>query len=124
MKQANTRSAYRVRRHKRIRKQVIGTAERPRLSIYRSLLSMYAQLIDDARGVTLVGISGTGTLTTTADAGERKGKVKLAYLLGHEIALKAKEKNITHVVFDRGGFTYHGRIAAFADGARDGGLKF
>ncbi len=124
MKQANTRSAYRVRRHKRIRKQVIGTALRPRLSVYRSLLSMYGQLIDDTKSVTIAGVSSTGTLATTADAGERKGKTKLAYLLGHEIALKAKEKNITEVVFDRGGFTYHGRIAAFADGARDGGLIF
>ena len=124
MKQANTRSAYRVRRHKRIRKQVIGTAERPRLSVYRSLLGMYGQLIDDSQNLTLVGVSSTGTLTTKADAGDRKGKTKVAYLLGQEIAFKAKEKNITEVVFDRGGFTYHGRIAAFADGARDGGLTF
>ena len=107
-----------------IRTKITGTAERPRLSVYRSLLSMYGQLIDDTKSVTLAGVSSTGTLTTTADAGDRKGKTKLAYLLGHEIALKAKEKNITHVVFDRGGFTYHGRIAAFADGARDGGLTF
>lgn len=122
MKQASTRNAYRLRRHLRLRKRVIGTAEKPRLSVFRSLRGMYAQLIDDAKSVTVVGVSSTATLS--GDAGERTGKVKVAYLLGKALAEKAKEKNITTVVFDRGGFAYRGRVAAFADGARDGGLQF
>jgi large subunit ribosomal protein L18 len=122
MKQAQTRNAYRVRRHLRLRKKVTGTAERPRLSVFRSLLSMYAQLIDDTASKTLIGVSSKMPLS--GDAGDRVGKVKQAYLLGRTLAEQAKEKQITTVVFDRGGFNYRGRIAAFADGARDGGLIF
>lgn len=124
MKLATTRNAYRVRRHLRVRARVTGTAERPRLSVFRSIRGMYGQLIDDKTSVTLVGLSSTSDIDLTRDAGERKGKVKVSYLLGLTLAEKAKEKNITTVVFDRGGFSYQGRVAAFADGARDGGLKF
>ncbi len=122
MKQARTSNAYRLRRHARIRATISGTAERPRLSVYRSLLGMYAQLIDDTTSTTVVGVSSKEKFS--GDAGERTGKVKLAYLLGKALAEKAKEKNITTVVFDRGGFAYQGRVAAFAEGARDGGLNF
>ena len=124
MKLATTRTAYRKRRHVRVRARVIGTAERPRLSVFRSIRGMYGQLIDDSNSKTLVGISSTSDIDTTRDAGERKGKIKIAYLLGLTLAEQAKEKNITTVVFDRGGFSYQGRVAAFADGARDGGLQF
>ena len=124
MKQATTRNAYRIRRHVRVRARVSGTTERPRLSVFRSLRGMYGQLIDDTRSVTLVGVSSTSDIDMAQDAGDRKGKVKVAYLLGLTLAAKAKEKNITTVVFDRGGFNYTGRVSAFADGARDGGLQF
>lgn len=124
MKQDSSRNAYRVRRHIRLRKRVVGTAERPRLSVFRSLRDMYAQFIDDERSLTILGVSTNSAAELTGDAGARTGKAKAAYLLGLLAATKAKEKNITQVVFDRGGFTYHGRIAAFADGARDGGLQF
>lgn len=124
MKQATTRNAYRLRRHARVRARVTGTQDRPRLAVFRSLKGMYGQLIDDTKSVTLVGVSATSKIDTTLDAGERKGKTKIAYLLGRAVALQAKEKNITSVVFDRGGFSYTGRVAAFADGARDGGLLF
>lgn len=124
MKLASTRNAYRVRRHLRVRARVTGTAERPRLSVFRSLRGMYGQLIDDTQSVTLVGVSSTSDIDLTRECGDRKGKVKVAYLLGLTVAEKAKEKNISAVVFDRGGFSYQGRVAAFADGARDGGLQF
>ncbi len=124
MKQATTRNAYRVRRHKRVRARVTGTASRPRLSVFRSLNGVYGQLIDDTKSVTLVGVASSSAIDMNAPAGERKGKVKIAYLLGMALAAKAKEKNITSVVFDRGGFSYQGRVAAFAEGARDGGLQF
>ncbi len=124
MKQATTRNAYRLRRHARVRARVTGTPTRPRLAVFRSLKGMYGQLIDDTRSVTLVGVSTTSKIDTTPDAGERKGKIKVAYLLGRTLAAQAKEKKITEVVFDRGGFSYAGRVAAFADGARDGGLQF
>ncbi|MFH1092828.1 MAG: 50S ribosomal protein L18 [Candidatus Omnitrophota bacterium] len=111
----------RVKRHKRIRKKITGTKERPRLSIYRSLKNIYAQLIDDENSATL--------LTCSTQQKELKEKVKAnninaAALLGEFIAKEAKVKGIETVVFDRGGYLYHGRIKAVAEAARKGGLKF
>jgi large subunit ribosomal protein L18 len=113
----------RERRHARVRARVSGTAERPRLSVHRSLAGMYAQLIDDVSGKTLLA-AHTKTTKLTGDAGERKGKVRESYLLGKHLAESAKAKGIVAVVFDRGAYQYHGRVAAFAEGARDGGLAF
>jgi large subunit ribosomal protein L18 len=113
----------RDRRRIRIRARVIGTAKKPRLNVFRSLRGFYAQLIDDSSGKTLAAIHSK-TAKVTGDAGERKGKVAEAYLLGKVLAEKAKVKSVETVVFDRAGYNYHGRVKAFADGAREGGLKF
>ncbi len=109
----------RLRRHKRVRKNISGTAERPRLDVFRSLNHIYAQIIDDTKGVTLAaasslekGFEGSG------------GNVEGAKKVGEMIAKKALEKGIKEVVFDRGGYIYHGRVAALAEGAREGGLQF
>lgn len=105
----------------RIRKKVNGTFERPRLVVYRSNLHLYAQIVDDGAGKTLVA---TSTLTLSKSQ-EKVGCNKSgAELVGKEIARLAKEKNIDRVVFDRNGYLYHGRIKAVADGAREGGLEF
>ena len=110
-------------RHKRaatIRKRVAGDADRPRLSVYRSLNHIYAQVIDDATGKTLASAS-----TLSAELKDGKGKKsELAKEVGKLVAKKCVEKQIEAVVFDRNGFNYHGRIAAVAEGAREGGLKF
>jgi large subunit ribosomal protein L18 len=116
------RHERRLRRHRRVRKKVSGTAERPRLVVYRSLTSIEAQLVDDLQGVTLLGIS-----TNAADVkseGAELSKSEKGRLAGKLLAQRALEKGITRVVFDRGGFLYHGRVKAFADGAREGGLEF
>jgi large subunit ribosomal protein L18 len=107
--------------HERIRKKVRGTAERPRLNIYRSLNHMYVQVIDDLNGKTLVAAS-----TAEGKQGERRsgGNVASAKALGKAIAERAKEKGVTKVVFDRGGYIYHGRVKALADAAREAGLQF
>jgi large subunit ribosomal protein L18 len=109
----------RLRRHKRVRKNISGTAEQPRLDVFRSLNHIYAQIIDDTKGVTLAaasslekGFEGSG------------GNCEGAKKVGEMIAKKALEKGIKTVVFDRGGYIYHGRVAALADGAREGGLDF
>lgn len=106
----------RVRRHRRIRAKVSGTMECPRLAIFKSLNYIYAQLIDDAKGATLAAISDMGIKATT--------KTERARLAGAALAGAAKSKGITAVVFDRGGFIYTGRVRAFAEGARAGGLVF
>ncbi len=113
----------RQRRHNRVRAVVSGTADRPRLHVHRSLTGMYVQLIDDASSKTLLSVNSKKD-ATKGDAGERKGKVAVAYILGKILAEKAKEQNITKVVFDRSGHRYMGRVQAVADGARDGGLQF
>lgn len=118
-----TKSIRRARRHARVRANVAGTADRPRLSVFRSLDGIFAQLVDDAAGRTLVS-AGVKDVDAKTDAGERKGKVADAYRVGHAIAKKAHEKKITAAVYDRGGYRYHGRVQAVADGARDGGLSF
>lgn len=120
-KQVN-RKAERLKRRLRIRKKVTGTPERPRLSIYRSLNHIYAQIIDDTSGVTLVSASTMesdvkGKLETSGDAGA-------AQVVGKAIAEKAAAKGINQVVFDRGGNIYHGRVRALADAAREAGLNF
>jgi large subunit ribosomal protein L18 len=110
------------RRHRRIRKQVVGTSERPRLSVRRSLKNLFIQVVDDTKGMTLVSAS------TAEKSFQQKaaygGNVKAAALLGEIVAARAKDKNIARVVFDRGGYDYHGRIKAFAEAARKGGLEF
>lgn len=108
-------------RQERIRKKIAGTPEKPRLSIFRSLNHFHAQIIDDRGGKTLIGAS-----TQVKDLGLQKsgGNVKGAFELGKIVAQKALQNNIKQVVFDRSGFLYHGRVKAFADGAREGGLKF
>ncbi len=112
----------RIRRHSRVRNKLVGTVERPRLSIYRSLTHMYAQIIDDQKGVTLVSAN---TMEKALEA-SLKGKTKLeqAYIVGQELAKRAKQKGIENVVFDRSGYIYTGRIKKVADGARDAGLQF
>ena len=112
----------REKRAKRVRKKVYGTAESPRLTVYRSLKNVYVQLVDDTKGVSLVGLSSSGK-----ELHEQKidgGKTGIAKMTGKLVAEKAKEKGITKVVFDRNGYIYHGRVKAVAEGAREGGLKF
>lgn len=111
----------RIKRHARVRAKVIGTSKCPRLAVYRSLSAIHAQLIDDGKGKTLVSLI---TKKLAGDAGERKGKIADSYLGGKALAEAAIAKKIKQVVFDRGGFRYHGRVQAFAEGARAGGLKF
>jgi large subunit ribosomal protein L18 len=104
----------------RIRKTVKGTAERPRLSVFRSNKQIYAQLIDDVQGVTLASVS-----SAAKEMSANKGpKVDLAREVGKKLAEKAVQSGIKAVVFDRGGYLYHGRVKALADGAREGGLQF
>jgi large subunit ribosomal protein L18 len=112
------RNEVRQRVHARIRERMSGTAQRPRLNVYRSLNHLYTQLIDDAAGVTLVSAS---TLASKLPTG---GNVAAAKELGKLIAQKAQEKGIKKVIFDRGGYLYHGRIKALADSAREAGLEF
>ncbi|KJU81548.1 Ribosomal protein L18, bacterial [Candidatus Magnetobacterium bavaricum] len=118
----NEKIYLRQKRHDRVRKKVEGTTQRPRLSVYKSLNHMYAQLINDAEGVTLVCAS-TLEKTLRTETGH-KGNVVAAKKVGALIAQKAKEKGITKVVFDKGGFKYHGRVKALADAARESGLEF
>ncbi len=113
----------RDKRKIRIRKKMSGTPEQPRLSVYRSLNHMYAQLIDDTRGVALGAVS-TKSKALASEMSAASGKVAKAHLVGKAIAELAQSKNITTVVFDRNGFLYHGRIKAVAEGAREGGLQF
>ena len=112
----------RIRRHSRVRDKISGTVERPRLSIYRSLAHMYAQIIDDQKGATLVSAN---TMEKSLQA-SLKGKTKLeqAYIVGQEVAKRAKAQGIEHVVFDRSGYIYSGRIKKVVDVARDAGLQF
>jgi large subunit ribosomal protein L18 len=115
-----TRTERRYRRHLRVRKTLAGTAERPRLVVFRSLKHIYAQLVDDDRGVTLMGVNDASEGIAPGEA----GKVGKAKAVGQLIAAKAKAAGITKVVFDRAGYRYHGRVQAVADGAREGGLEF
>ena len=109
----------RLRRHKRVRGKINGTAECPRLNVFRSSQHIYAQIIDDVKGVTLAAAS-----STEKGFDGSGGNVEAAKKVGLMIAEKAKAAGITDVVFDRGGYVYHGRVAALAEGAREGGLNF
>ena len=109
-------------RHKRVRQKISGSSERPRLSVFRSLKHMYAQVIDDSNGVTLTAASSLDTEIRQQRDG--KPKTELSALVGKLIAERAKERGVTSVVFDRGGFKFHGRTKALADAAREGGLVF
>ncbi len=112
-------NAQRLRRHKRVRAKISGTPERPRLNVFRSEANIYAQVIDDVAGVTLCSVSslekGFEGLGSNCEAAKK---------VGQTVAERAKAKGITTVVFDRGGYVYHGRVQALAEGAREGGLEF
>lgn len=116
------RSETRQRRHARIRRVIRGQPDRPRLSVFRSLNHIYAQIVDDAHGVTLVAASSRDPDLRPAAAGKKKAEVSA--LVGEAVARRARDKGITQVVFDRGGYLYHGRVKALADGARKAGLEF
>ena len=112
----------RVIRHKRVRRKVSGTTERPRLNVYRSLNEIYAQIIDDTKGVTLVSASTKDK--DLAKSLEKLSKSEQAKVVGKAVAEKAIAKGITEIVFDRGGYLFTGRVKALADGAREAGLRF
>jgi len=118
----NNRAEARERRHKRVRKNLSGSAQRSRLAVFRSVTDIYAQVIDDAAGHTLVSASSIDKELREKVKGLKKSEQ--AKLVGQTVAERAKNKGITAVVFDRGGFKYMGRVKALADGARDGGLQF
>lgn len=115
----DSRQEIRKRIHKRIRSRVSGTGQRPRLAVFRSVNHIYAQVIDDGEGHTLVAAG-----STEKDLRGKGGNVDGAKLVGKTVAERAKEKGITKVVFDRGGYLYHGRVKALADAAREAGLEF
>jgi len=121
MTKSYTREA-RVRRHVKVREKIAGTESRPRLCVFRSLNHIYAQVIDDLKGQTLVAAS-TLDADVKKDA-KKKNKTSEAELVGTLVAQRAKEKGISQVAFDRGGFKYHGRVKTLAEAARKGGLKF
>jgi len=119
----------RLRRKKRVRKKIFGYPERPRVSVFRSHKHIYAQIINDVEGHTLVALSSLSPevrakIEELKSKGELKGKVEVARLVGRMLAEKAKAKGITKVVFDRNGYKYHGRVKALAEGLREGGLEF
>jgi len=122
-----SKTEHRTRRHKRIRSKISGSAKRPRLCVLRSNQHIYAQLIDDAAKKTIAVVSDFDIKTKKAvkdkEGKELKGKIALSFEVGEKISSIAKEKGIAEVIFDRGGYQYHGRIKALADGARTG-LKF
>ena len=121
MARTDKKTVARHKRIKRIRKKIVGTTERPRLRVFKSARHIYAQIIDDSTGNTLASSS---TLQSEISGADLKGKTAQANKVGLFIAEKAKEKGIAKVIFDRGGFIYHGRIKALSEGAREGGLLF
>ena len=116
------KNAIRLQRHKRVRRKISGTTQRPRLSVFRSSNNIYAQIIDDTNRVTLVAASSLEA--DVKGAVNHTGNKEAAKLVGQLVAKKAVEKGITEVVFDRGGYLYHGRIKELAQAAREAGLKF
>lgn len=118
----STKEALRQKRHFRIRKALSGTELKPRLNVYRSLKGIYAQIIDDTKGTTIVSASTLDEAVKSQIAGKTKSEV--SKLVGEAIGKKAVEAGIIEVVFDRAGYKYHGRVASLADGAREAGLKF
>ncbi len=121
MTKTNSKITARAKRISRIRKKISGTDERPRLSVFKSNKHIYAQIIDDVRHQTLVAMS---TVEKDFALGEEKGKIGAAKVVGKVIAERAKAQGIEKVVFDRGGYLYHGRVKSLSDGAREGGLQF
>ncbi len=122
MAKKKSRAAARARRHRRVRKKIAGTQERPRLNVFRSLSDIYAQVIDDEAGRTLASASSIDTELRSKMKGLSKSEQ--AELVGKKIAERAKAVGIEQVIFDRGGYRYIGRVRALADGAREGGLEF
>lgn len=118
MIEKESRNSIRERRHARVREKVKGTAARPRLVVFRSNKNIEAQIIDDVKGMTLASSSSTALKLANG------GNIEAAKVVGADLAKKASAKGITKVVFDRGGYDYHGRVAALADAAREGGLQF
>lgn len=116
--------ANQLRRRARTRAKILGTADCPRLSVARTLKHIYAQLVDDGSGRTLVYVSDAGEKSSPEASGDRKGKIAKAYSVGEKLAALAAKKKIKKVVFDRAHRKYHGRVKAVAEGARDGGLEF
>jgi large subunit ribosomal protein L18 len=121
MAKTNPKTISRAKRVSRIRKKISGTAERPRLRVFKSNKHIYAQLIDDMAGHTLVSMS---TVDKEFTPGDEKGKVAVAKKVGALLAARAKAAGFSKVVFDRGGSVYHGRVRSLSDGAREGGLEF
>lgn len=113
------KKAQRIKRHTRVRGKISGTPERPRLNVFRSNANIYAQIIDDVNGVTLASAS-----TLDKEFEGAAGNCEAAKKVGLKVAERAKDKGISEVVFDRGGYIFHGRVAALAEGAREGGLEF
>lgn len=122
MGSTNVKKEARLKRKQRIRKKVAGTQERPRLSVFRSSKHIYAQVIDDVLGRTIVAASTMEK--AVKDKSDFENKISKASYIGKLVAERAKEKGVSNVVFDRNGFMYHGRVKALSDGARDGGLNF
>ena len=120
VRKAKTAEEQRRRRHFRVRQRVAGTPERPRLVVFRSLKHIYAHLVDDTQGRTVLGVADSSE-GVQASGG---GKVAKGFAVGMALAERAKQAGITRVVFDRAGYAYHGRVKAVADGARKGGLEF
>lgn len=124
MGKTNPSYVARKRRQARVRKNLSGVSERPRLNVFRSLNHIYAQVIDDSKGRTLVSASSLDASIRAAEVASGKGKTERASLVGKLVAERALEAGITQVVFDRGGYKYHGRVKALADASREAGLKF
>ena len=121
MAKTNLKTVARQKRVKRIRKKLSGTPERPRLRVFKSSKHIYAQIIDDVAGHTLVSMS---TKDKSFEPGDDKGKIGTARKVGQMLAEKGKAKGISAVIFDRGGYIFHGRVKALSEGAREGGLEF
>src|SRR5438128_1950001 len=124
MVRKTSKDIIRTRVHKRIRHKLRGTTERPRLAVFRSLTHIYAQVIDDSKGVTLVAASSTEKDSGLSSGKAAGGNIAGAKTIGQLVAKRAKEHGINSVVFDRGGYQYHGRVKALADAARAAGLEF
>lgn len=122
MSATKSRTESRARRHARVRKNIAGTADRPRLNVFRSVAEIYAQVIDDETGKTIVSASSIDQELRAQMGGKKKAEQ--ARLVGKSLADRARSKGISRVVFDRGGFRYIGRVKALAEGAREGGLEF
>ncbi len=120
IRKIKTSAHQRYRRHLRVRKKIAGTPERPRLVVFRSLKHIYAHLVDDTKGVVIMGVADSSEGVAKSDG----GKVAKGYAVGQALAAKAKQAGISKVVFDRAGYAYHGRVKAVAEGARKGGLEF